>query len=193
MGQWRWFADHTPFPKVVEDLALAFGFEFSNGHVGPFVFRASAGEGEGTLLEHVIAGFQQSLANEVMMPLPALLGEANTSAFKPITQVKTFGGSAFKAPKEAAVLLRLDGGAMSVEPEVPFQVTSATPRVAMQGWSQGAVLKVGKGRVAVFAEGMMFSSQLDTKAGAKFGFTSAGAEQNERFLLNVMHWLSGLN
>ena len=56
----------------------------------------------------------------------------------------------------------------------------------MNGWSQGAVLEVGKGRIAIFAEGMMFSSQLDSKTGLILGLTSDGAEQNERFLLNVM-------
>lgn len=59
------------------------------------------------------------------------------------------------------------------------------------GWSQGAVLEVGKGRVAVFAEGMMFSSQVDTKTGKTFGLASKGAEQNEAFLLNTMAWLAG--
>jgi hypothetical protein len=38
----------------------------------------------------------------------------------------------------------------------------------------------------------MFSSQLTVKTGKKHGLPSKGAEQNEQFLLSVMHWLSGL-
>jgi len=77
-------------------------------------------------------------------------------------------------------------------PEIPFQVNAKTPRVSMNGWYQGAVLEVGEGRVAVFSEGMTFSSQVTVSTGKKYGLVSDGAEQNEQFLLNVMHWLSGL-
>lgn len=99
-------ADHTPFPKVVENLAQTFGFEFSDGHVRSFVFRSA----DATLSEHAIT--------------------------QRITQVKTFGGSAFKAPDAAVSLLTLGPGIVSSEPKIPFQVTSATPRVPVQGWSQ---------------------------------------------------------
>jgi len=75
-------------------------------------------------------------------------------------------------------------------PEIPFQVNAKTPRVSMNGWYQGAVLEVGEGRVAVFSEGMAFSSQVTVSTGKKYGLVSDGAEQNEQFLLNVMHWLS---
>lgn len=155
-------ADHTPFPKFIQHLAQTFGFEFSNGHVRSFIFRSA----DATLSEHAIT--------------------------QHITQVKTFGGSAFKAPDAAVSLLTLGAGAVSSEPETPFQITSSTPRIPVDGWSQGAVVEFGKGRVAVFAEGMMFSSQLDTTTGKTHGLRSAGAEQNEQFLLNVMHWLAGV-
>jgi len=161
-------ADHTPFPKVIEKLAGSFGFEFSNGHVGNTMFRV----GNNTLMEHVIT--------------------KGLSYSERIVRVKTFGGSAFKTPEAAESILTLGQKAVSVMPDIPFQVNAETPRASMNGWSQGAVLEIGKGRVAVFAEGMMFSSQLTVKTGEKYGLASKGAEQNEQFLLNVMHWLSGL-
>ncbi|PIP81280.1 MAG: hypothetical protein COW84_00725 [Gammaproteobacteria bacterium CG22_combo_CG10-13_8_21_14_all_40_8] len=179
-------ADHTPFPKVIENLASGFGFEFSNGHVGNAIFHAE----NKTLGEHVITFARET---EQSLFIPAALVELTESAVRSnrIKQVITFGGSAFKTPPEATSLLTLGEGAVSVIPEVPFQMNADTPRVPMNGWSQGAVLEVGKGRVAVFAEGMMFSSQLDTKTGKKYGLASKGAEQNERFLLNIMRWLAG--
>jgi hypothetical protein len=159
-------ADHTPFPIVVEKLSAAFGFEFSNGHVRDANFRLD----NNSLIEHSITkGASQS---------------------EGVTQVKTFGGSAFQIPTGAQPLLILGKGSTSVVPKIPFQVNAKTPRVSMSGWHQGAVLEVGEGRVAVFSEGMMFSSQITVSTGTKYGLVSIGAEQNEQFLLNVMHWLS---
>ncbi|EOK1080768.1 hypothetical protein ACMV9G_003904 [Proteus mirabilis] len=180
-------ADHTPFPKVIENLAREFGFEFSNGHVGNAIFHVDSK----TLSEHVTTFARREAEQSLFMP--TALVELTESAVRSnrIEQVITFGGSAFKTPPEATSLLTLDERAVSVIPEVPFQVNADTPRVPMDGWSQGAVLEIGKGRVAVFSEGMMFSSQLDTKTGKKYGLASKGAEQNERFLLNVMGWLAG--
>ncbi len=107
-----------------------------------------------------------------------------------VFQVKTFGGSAFQMPVSAKGLLILGKGATSLVPDIPFQVNARTPRVSMDGWYQGAVLEFGEGRVAVFSEGTMSSSQLTVSTGKKYGLVSDGAEQNEQFLLNVMHWLS---
>ncbi|MCK7460225.1 DUF4350 domain-containing protein [Idiomarina aminovorans] len=180
-------ADHTPFPKVVENLALAFGFEFSNGHVGSYVFRSA----DNTLADHPITtGASNNSSREPLMPVPTKALNEKSPSFGQVTQVKTFGGSAFKAPDEATSLLTIGQGAVSIEPLIPFQVTSSTPRISMNGWSQGAVLKFEKGRVAVFSEGMMFSSQLDLKTGKKYGLRAVGAEQNEQFLINIIFWLS---
>jgi len=178
-------ADHTPFPKIIENLAGEFGFEFSNGHVGNAVFHAN----DKTLAEHSITTREAGKVEQSFY-LPTGLTESSIQ-LNNIEQVRTFGGSAFKTPPEATSLLNLGEGAFSIVPDVPFQVNADTPRLLMHGWSQGAVLEVGKGRIAVFAEGMMFSSQLDTKTGKTFGLASKGAEQNERFLLNVMYWLAG--
>jgi hypothetical protein len=161
-------ADHTPFPKVIEKLARAFGFEFSNGHVDNAIFRID----NKSLIDHKIT--------------------KSTSNSEHIVQVKTFGGSAFQIPKNAEPLLVLGKGAISLMPDIAFQVNADTPRISMDGWYQGAVLEVGKGRVAVFSEAMMFTSQVYIPTGKKMGLVSDGAEQNEQFLLNVMHWLSKL-
>ena len=88
--------------------------------------------------------------------------------------------------------MTLGNGASSLMSDIPMKATTGSYRVSMDGWSQGAVLKVGKGRVAIFAEAMMFTSQVYTPTGRKMGLVSYGAEQNEQFLLNIMHWLSGL-
>lgn len=176
-------ADHTPFPKVIKNLTLALGFQFINGHVGNATFSHL----NQSLAEHVTTYKKESTQMAATQPV-FLQGLGKVSS--DIRQVRSFGGSAFKAPENAVSLLNLGPGVSATTPEIPFQVEPDTPRVSMKGWSQGAVLKLGKGRVAVFAEGMMFSSQLMTKTGKKLGLRAIGAEQNEEFLLNIMHWLA---
>jgi len=177
-------ADHIPFPKAAESLSLAFGFEFSNGHVDKAIFRID----DESLAQHSITkGMKSSQQyNNGADTFNGLIEPVTKS----IRQVRTFGGSAFQAPKDAKALLILGKGSTSLLPEIPFQINSETPRVSMEGWSQGAVLEVGDGRVAVFSEAMMFTSQIYIPTGEKHGLVSEGAQQNEQFLLNVMHWLS---
>ncbi|TMP38753.1 DUF4350 domain-containing protein [Pseudoalteromonas rubra] len=191
-------ADHTPFPKVIENLTHALGFEFSHGHVGNAQFTTH----DNTLAQHAITlaivPALRKLPGAASMTGFGLTGAVGGAASAAATdqstgqieQVRSFGGSAFKAPEGAISLLTLGPQAMSVNPQVPFQITADTPRMSVDGWSQGAVLELGKGRVAVFAEGMMFSSQVDTQSGEKYGLASEGAEHNEGFLLNVMGWLA---
>lgn len=174
-------ADHTPFPIAIDDLASEFGFQFSHGHVNDYLYQRQ----DGSLAEHVITTGSPS---KVKASLPTFAG--NFTIAKEINQVMTFGGSAFIAPDNAQVLLKITQDRVSLEPDIPFKIDGNTRRVNVKGWSQGAVMEFGQGRVAVFAEAMMFSSQLDPSTGQKHGFRSVGAEQNEAFLLNLMYWLS---
>ena len=48
----------------------------------------------------------------------------------------------------------------------------------------------GSGRAAFFGEAAMFSAQLSDKQ--PMGMNAPMAEQNFQFVLNVMHWLSGI-
>lgn len=185
-------ADHTPFPKVIEKLTRAFGFEFSNGHVDDVIFKKD----NNSLIEHTITKGSADSKNDApldFLTAPVMLGGTKkTSHSEGIIQVRTFGGSAFQIPENAISLLILGKGSVSLVPKIPFQVNAKTPRISVNGWSQGAILEVGEGRVAVFSEAMMFTSQLYIPTGKKVGLVSDGAEHNERFLLNVMHWLSGV-
>ena len=58
------------------------------------------------------------------------------------------------------------------------------------GWSQGALLKAAKGRVAVSGEAGMFTAQLAGPQARPFGMNAPAASQNAQFLLNVAHWLA---
>ena len=67
------------------------------------------------------------------------------------------------------------------------------PFVPATGLLQGAVIRHGKGRVAVFGEAAMFTAQVIERNGqvVRFGMNDPAASQNAQFVLNVLHWLSG--
>jgi len=158
-------ADHMPFPGAVRDLAGAFGATFSNGyayseeHMGRISFRK----------------------------------ETLTFADHPITRgidtVKSFTGSAFRIKGAHQPLLILPPDSFSLEPDTASDTEVESKRVRVSGWLQGAVLEWGKGRVGIFGEAAMFTSQ--TNGTTSFGMGTAGAEQNPDFLLALLHWLVG--
>ncbi len=47
-------------------------------------------------------------------------------------------------------------------------------------------------RIAVFGEAAMFSAPLEGALKNPMGMNAPIAAQNPQFLLNIMHWLSGL-
>jgi len=74
---------------------------------------------------------------------------------------------------------------------VAGKITDETSRTPVKGWYQGAVMRFGKGRVAVFGEAAMFSAQVAGPTRRPMGMNAPIAARNPQFLLNVMHWLSG--
>jgi uncharacterized protein (DUF2249 family) len=165
--------DHMPFPGGAKNLAEAFGIHFSNGYAidqkaqGPMVFNLS----NGLLKEHQIT-------------------RGRTEAEK-VDSVATFTGSAFQIDGKAEPLLILGTSVVSALTTVAGQITEATPRIPVNGWYQGAVMRFGKGRVSIFGEAAMFSAQVAGPNRNPMGMNAPVAAQNAQFLLNVMHWLSG--
>jgi hypothetical protein len=51
-------------------------------------------------------------------------------------------------------------------------------------------MKVGSGRAAFFGEAAMFSAQSAGPEQRPMGMNAPGAEQNYRFVLNLMRWLT---
>jgi len=71
-------------------------------------------------------------------------------------------------------------------------VNADTPRTPVKGWLQGATLLAGKGRIDVFGEAAMYSAQFSGPKRLPMGMNHPKAAQNYQFVINVMHWLSGL-
>jgi hypothetical protein len=166
-------ADHMPFPGAAEELGVAFGLHFSNGMVGQGPRRAATIKfdrpGRG-LADHAVT--------------------RGRDASESVEYVVAYGGSAFQAPENAQPVLVLDETAVSFTPERAGNFGPESPQEPVGGWLQGATLEVGKGRLAVFGEAAMFSAQV--AGGNRFGMNAPNAPHNQQFLLNVMHWLSGV-
>jgi hypothetical protein len=170
-------ADHMPFAGAAEKLGAAFGIRFSN------CFAMFAEQSRGSL-------FALRRSNGTLVNHPSINGRTHAER---VDSLMTFTGSAFQVDGSAQSLLVLDSSQVLLLPETAWQFKPETPRLSASGWLQGATLKFGKGRVAVFGEAAMFSAQLGGPNRQPMGMNSPQAPQNYRFLLNVMHWLSGLH
>src|SRR5262245_39039271 len=185
--------DHMPAPQNAATLTRALGVtDWHDGYamvaipeaspIGPIIFwQADAfpagapqigptGPGGGK-------GYQGTDA--VMAKHSITLGRSHDEL---VRSVATFTGSAFRPPPGAEALLTMPGRAISLRPaETPNAMptfTADTPRVPVGGWLQGAVMRLGQGRVALFGETGLFSG--------------GPAANNRTFALNVLHWLTGL-
>ena len=168
-------ADHMPFPGAAVTLAKAFDITFSNGFAfavedqsSPIVFSRESGG----LADHAVS--------------------RGRDASERIGRVASFTGSAFRIGKGATPILLFRTKVTSLEPQEAWKFDKDTPRKDVSDWCQGAVLRYGKGRVAIFGEAAMFSAQLGGPDRKPMGMNSPVAAENARFLLNVAHWLTGL-
>ncbi len=169
-------ADHMPFPGAAEALAAEIGVFFVNGY-------AQDGSGNGHIVFNREDGTLQ--AHQVT---------DGSGPRERVDSVKAFTGQAFRAPAStgAEPLMVMDEGARVLLPSKPRDFTERTPYILAEGLMQGAVLRVGEGRVAVFGEASMFTAQVAIRGENRFSFgmSGEGAEQNARFVLNVLCWLS---
>lgn len=167
-------ADHMPMPGAVEDLAAAFGIFFSNGFLYDADGRSHLDFTRGAgLAEHPITD-----------------GAAENER---VDSVRTFTGQAFRATSDVEPLLTVPDESRVRLPIEAWTFKDTTASIRADGMLQGAALRFGRGRVAVFGEAAMFSAQVQIREDERrvFGMNEPEAEQNPQFLLNVIHWLSG--
>lgn len=163
-------ADHMPFSGAAKELAAPFGFEVSNGFAflekpenQPDIFNLENGR----------------------LPESPILGDE-------ITTVTSFTGSAFTYPEDAVPVMIFKEGDYSLEPEIAWQFNDETKRTDLDGYAQGALLKVDDGKIAMFGEAAMFTAQTITNERGTFNFginSKRLAPQNILFLLNLVYWL----
>jgi hypothetical protein len=166
-------ADHMPLAGAAQELAAAFGFEFTNGFA----------------LDTVSGGASQfSIADRTLSVNTITKGR---DADESVDQIVSFTGQAFQIPGDATPILIFNEHHINLLPDTAWVFTDDTPMVPVKGWSQGAFKKFGNGRLVVFGEAAMFSAQLAGPNRRKTGMNSASASQNYQLLLNIIHWLDG--
>ncbi len=176
-------ADHMPFAGFAIGLAKAFDIQFTDG----FAFEL----GDSPNSEWSTTGTKPTL---FARDTGTLGDHPITNGGNPsdrIDSVRTFTGQAFQAEAAIQPLMVFSPEFVSLMPEVTWEFTEETPRVSVDGWYQGAALELGRGRAAFFGEAAMFTAQVSGPRRIPMGMNSPMAEQNARFVLNLLGWLSG--
>lgn len=164
-------ADHPPFSSASQKLAAAFGFTFSDG---------TARQREGGKSDLFSRQNKMLLENEIT-------NGTNNSEY--VDSIITFTGQAFKIPDSATSILNFNGDYALYTPKIHNDFSDCIPE-DITGYSQGAYMKFGKGRIVVFGEAAMFSGQLGAGLSwIKMGMNSTNAKNNYKLLLNIAHWL----
>ena len=181
-GKLLLIADHMPLAGAAAKLASAFGVTFTDGFA--------------------VEGFAADSARDAAFAKPTIFRTSDRTlrphaitrgrdSSESVTSVRSFTGQAFRAPASAEPVLVLPSTFVALMPEKAWQFTADTRKVKVGGWLQGATMRVGAGRAAFFGEAAMFSAQVAGAARSPMGMNAPGAEQNPKFVLNVLHWLSG--
>ncbi|MBC7897319.1 MAG: hypothetical protein H7066_18015 [Cytophagaceae bacterium] len=183
-GRLLLIADHMPLAGAAQKLAAAFGVAFTDG----FAIKAYQTE----------AGRDSSFSTPTLFrrtdgTLPAHPIVRGRDSSESITQVRSFTGQAFRATvASVAPVMVLPKDFISIEPRYAWQFSPATTRRDVGGWLQGATMRLGRGRVAFFGEAAMFSAQVAGPNRTPMGMNAPLADQNPQFVLNTLHWLTGL-
>jgi len=179
-GRLLLIADHMPFPGAAYDLAKAFGFEMNNGFARRIIKKKN--------LKRKLDRFNRQSTTLKSHPITNGTGTQDR-----IDEIISFTGQAFKIPANAKPLVVFPEGYETLMPDTAWAFKPETKRLPIKGWIQGATLKYGKGRVAVFGEAAMFTSQEVKRNGRtrRFGMSHPEAKQNPQFVLNVIRWLDG--
>lgn len=178
-------SDHMPFAGAAADLAAAFGVELNNGFVLDERVEREVGDIAAAITRVTV--FRRSDGGLADSPVANGRGGAER-----VDAVATFAGHALRVEGEAEPLLVLGPSMVSVMPAVSWEFPTDTPRVSAAGWLQGVALRFGEGRVAVLGEVGLFGVQKTGGTGEPVGMNAPDAAQNPQFLLNLLHWLSGL-
>ncbi len=167
-------ADHMPMPGAAADLANAFGVRFLNG----FAFESETATDPPTIFRRSDGSLRSHYVTDGSLPAER------------VDSVASYTGQAFDPGAKAIPIMVFRPGAVSFNPQVAWRFTDDTPRVAVGGWAQGAVMEHGAGKAAFFGEAAMFTAQVTGPDRAPMGMNRPEAVQNQRFLRNVMRWLT---
>ena len=169
-------ADHMPLSGHASKLANAFGILFNNGFAytdGNLDPQITFSRADGPLVPSVVSNGRNASEN--------------------VELVTTWTGQAFRLDPmiDGDPVLVFPSGSILLVPEVAWQFSESTPRIPADFLLQGAIVRHGNGRVAAFGEAAMFGARLAGPDHIPVGMNSPQGRWNQRFAINVAHWLSG--
>jgi predicted transcriptional regulator len=193
-------ADHAPFGSAAESLGRRFGVTMGKGWVWDF---RDAGAS-------IATRFVTSRENGLLGSHAVLRGR---DASEEVTALKAFSGQSLNIPRGASVLMKLGATAREARNRADLATIREAVRAAAAGRSaaaddvieelsqpvgeraQGIAFTFGEGRVVVLGEAAMLSAQVTTTTNpprtTRAGMNVPGYD-NRQFVLNLLHWLSGL-
>jgi len=160
-----------PMAGAAMDLAKEFGFEMTNGF-------AMAPKQDGPTLFNI--------ENKTLIKNDITKGRFKNET---VTEVASFTGQAFRSPENAKPILVLPESHMNILTDTAWVFEGNIEKYNAKGMHQGAYMNFGDGRIVVFGEAAMFTSQLAGPDRVPFGMSSDTAKQNYQLLLNIIHWL----
>lgn len=169
-GRLLLIGDHMPFAGAISHLAASFGFEYLNGFEGitPGAWPPNK--------------FQ---VKQIQSSDPTVY-----KTFLRVDSVATFTGSAIKLPDIATNLLAFNANDSIHFTDTAWVFPNPHRVQSLTGYSQGGILRYGKGKVAAFGEAAMFTAQLAGPSRYKVGFNADVAKGNCPFVLNLFYNLS---
>lgn len=168
-------ADHMPFAGAASPMAAALGVQTLNGFAidtaswDPVMFRRS----DGTLSAHAISNGRDSLER--------------------VDSVFTYWGHALRpACGGQQTLMTFPRGIVSFQPREAWRFPDGTDAQDVEGWGEGLAGRMGRGRFVMLGDSGMLMAHLVGANQRPVGLNAPEASQNEQFMLNLFHWLSGL-
>jgi hypothetical protein len=177
-------ADHAPFGATAASLAERFGVEMGKGYA--WVVTGNSSE-PSTTIEYSRD--------------KALLG--THAITRGVTRVVAFTGQSLSVPPGATALLKFgvayESSAADGQADMAaFREGKPTKARSLTNRAQAVAFDYGKGRVVMTGEAAMFSAQVirfkdeqGRSQESKMGMNVPGND-NQRFLLNILHWLTRL-
>ena len=167
-------ADHAPIGAASRELAQRFGVEMSDGFV----------RDEENSRPTRSSWLRFSRANGLLGDHPILQGR---NSGERVNRIETFAGQALKSSSGVSLLK------LSLEARVyPARNSPDQDSRPATGGSQGLALQHGKGRTVVLGEAAAWTSQSFPSESSGVILGMSASNDNQKMVLNIMHWLSGL-
>ncbi|MCL6099259.1 MAG: DUF4350 domain-containing protein [Bacteroidetes bacterium] len=179
-------ADHYPFGSAAAGLSEKFGVRMNKGEVYDSLNYDTTSSDKAQLVFSDING---------LLPQSPIKNGRNEK--ERVHRVITFTGQSLFVVDTSSIVLKLSKTAKDIIPDSTWEkksyifftitYTRFSDPMPSRGNAQCVALKVGNGRVVILGEAAVLTAQIVEDI--KFGIND-NLNDNKKFALNIMHWLS---